>query len=355
MIIYHGTTDRRARRIGTDGFLPKKPSRRVWFAESRTYALRRAKTQARRTRDRAVVLTCNIDLKQIRERLGANRVFHKNRVVAISGRVPVTVLRSHPGVEGPTTPEELAAWVNRMLGVKPYKGVGRRHPGIERLSHWVANRLASQPRSKISPSQLLQLARQWLPEFFKEVEIDPKNLRVHRKVKTIEVEVDTAMAVADEREEEALDCLAASSPKRRIRGLKLLAKIKDPDLFDWCVMCLDDESMDVRLAALHTMLRCDEGDPEAIVPLAESEDKHIRAAAIAALAKHSGENAPHWFECGLKDSNPCVRVETSALLSKLDPTKHQSIFELALYDPNPQIRRRAEKLIAGKGYSKVRW
>ena len=38
MIVYHGTTARRARRICQEGFLPKKPSRRVWFAEGRTYA-----------------------------------------------------------------------------------------------------------------------------------------------------------------------------------------------------------------------------------------------------------------------------------------------------------------------------
>ena len=66
MIVYHGTTSRRAHRICREGFLPKKPSRRVWFAESRRYALGRAKTQARRTRDSAVVLACEIDVDQIR-------------------------------------------------------------------------------------------------------------------------------------------------------------------------------------------------------------------------------------------------------------------------------------------------
>jgi hypothetical protein len=355
MIVYHGTTDRRARRISTEGFFPKKPSRRVWFAESRGYALRRAKVQARRSRDRPVVLTCDVNLDHLRGRLGARRIFHRNHVITIGARVPVTVLRSHPSAEVPSSPEELAAWVNHVLDVKPYKGVGRRHQGIERLSRWVANRLASQPRTKIQPSELLQLARQWLPEFFEGVEVDPEHLRVHRGVKTIEVEVKPALVEVDAREEEALDGLVASNPKRRIRGLKLLAEIEDPDLFDWCVMLLDDDSTDVRIAALHTMLCCDEGDAEVLVPFAESGDKRIRAAAMAALVKHSGEDAPRWFEWGLKDPYTCVRLETAAFLSRLDPAEHRSIFELALYDPNPQIVHLAQKLTAGKGYGKGRW
>ena len=73
LIVYHGTTSRRAARICAQGFLPRKPSRRVWFAESRRYALRRAKTQAHRAHDRAAVLTCDIDLAQMRQRLGARR------------------------------------------------------------------------------------------------------------------------------------------------------------------------------------------------------------------------------------------------------------------------------------------
>lgn len=355
MTVYHGTTDRRAKRIATEGFVPKKPSRRVWFAEKRRYALGRAKTQARRAHDRPIVLTCNIDLLQLRERLGPHCVFHRNHVIAISGRVPATMLRSDPHSEVPASPEELVAWVNRLLGLKPYKGPGRHHPGIERLSRWVAHRLASKPRPKIHPSELVQVAQQWLPEFFEGVKVDPENLRVRRSVKKVKVQVETAPSKVDAREEEALDCLLASTPKRRIRGLKLLTDMEEPDLFDWCVMFLDDESTDVRVAALHTMLCCENGDAEVILPLAGSEDKLVRAAAIASLVRHSGKDAPHWFECGLKDPYPCVRLETVALLSQLDPAEHRTIFELALYDPNPQVARLAQKLTAGKGYGKARW
>ena len=36
MIVYHGTTMKRARRICKAGFLPRKPSKRVWFAKARS-------------------------------------------------------------------------------------------------------------------------------------------------------------------------------------------------------------------------------------------------------------------------------------------------------------------------------
>jgi len=349
MIVYHGTSSRRAQRICTAGFLPKKPSRRVWFAEARSYALGRARTQARRAHDRPVVLTCEMDLGQMRKRLGAKRVFHKNRVIAISGAVPVTVLRSHSGVGLPTTPEELAAWVNRMLRLKPYKGVGRRHPGIVRLSRWVANRFASMPRSTIKPTELLHLAQQWLPEFFRGVVLDPERLKVHHRVATVEVLVEPPPEKV--REDEALGLLDGAKPKHRIGGLRMLAELEDPDLFDWCMMFLDDESTNVRLAALHTMLRCEDGHPEAIVALAGSDDKRTRGAAIAALAKHGGDDAVNWFKRGLKDPSACVRLETAALLPLLDPTEHRAIFEFALYDPNPDVNRRARKLTTGKGYA----
>ncbi len=355
MIVYHGTSDRRARRICEDGFFPKKPSRRVWFATGRGYALRRAKVQARRRRDRPVVLTCEINLAQMRKHLGPKRVFYGNGVIAIDGDVPVTVLRSHPDLGQPSSPQQLATWVNQRLGLKPYKGVGQRHPGIQRLSRWVVNRLSSQPHSQIAPAELLAMACQWLPEFFEGFQIDAEHLRHYRKVGSIEVETQVAPPQPDPREQEALDCLFDASPKQRVRGLSLLSQTEVVDLFDWCVMLLDDESVSVRLAALQIMLRCQEGDPETILPLATAENKRIRGAAVAVLAKHSGQYAPYWFERGLKDPSPCVRVETAKLLAHLEPIEHRSIFELALYDPNPEVARLARKLTAGKGFAKPTW
>jgi len=349
MICYHGTTRRRAKRICQEGFLPRKPSRRVWFARTQAYALRRARQQARRAHDQAVVLTCDVNLSQLRDRLGKKRVLHRGGIIAISAPISTSVLRSHAElVDHPVSPEELAAWVNDILRLKPYKGASRRHPGIERLSRWVVNRVQSQPRSRLRPAQLLHMARQWLPEFFAGVEVDPATLHAHRRVMPIAPEPQVPEHEADPREDRALDLLAHPKPERRARGLALLAELGDPDLFEWCVMFLKDRSVNVRVAALQTMLFCDEGEPEEIAPLAKSENKRLRAAAIAALAKLSDE-APRWFARGLKDPKPCVRITTAALLERLDPERHRGVFELALHDPNPDVVRRARKLTRGKG------
>lgn len=120
-------------------------------------------------------------------------------------------------------------------------------------------------------------------------------------------------------------------------------------------MYLDDDSTEVRVTALRLMVECEEGDPEAIEPFADSDDKRIRAAAIAALAKHSGDEAPRWVDRGLRDPCACVRLEASALLPLLNPQEHRSVFETALYDGNPQVAQRARKLTEGEGYGKASW
>ena len=355
MILFHGTTARRARRICAEGFLPKKPSRRVWFAESRGYALGRAKTQARRSRDRPVVLTCDIDVNWFRTRYGRKRVLHRNRVVAIDGAVPVTALRSHPSAGVPTSPDEIARWVNGMLGLKPHKGVGRRHPGVVRLSEWVNKRLQTSARTSVRLRELLHMARRWLGELFEGFDIDPDSLSAYRHAGAIEVEVDEEAVQPDPRETQALECLDSAKAKQRVRGLELLARMRDPDLFEWCVMCVGDEAPTVRLAALRLMARCDDGSPEAIEPLAASENKSVRAAALGALAHLGGEAAVPWFGRGLKDPSPCVRVAVARQLEHLDPAEHRPLFELALYDPNPDVARTARKLAAHRGYAKLKW
>lgn len=355
MVVYHGTTYRRAERICQEGFKPRKPSRRVWFAEARSYALGRAKCQAKRAHDRPVVLTCDLNLGQVRSRVGPKKVFHRNGVIAISSPVPVSVLRSFPAaVDQPSTPQELAAWVNQILGVKSYKGVSPRDPGIDRLSRWVASRLSTTVGARINPTELLSLAQQWLPEYFRGVVVDRERLQAFRRVKTIDLEIRESDIGESKDETQALEFLEDPKPARRARGLSLLAKIEDPDLFEWCVMSLDDESTEVRIAALRAMRSCEDSDPEVIAPFARSEDKRVRGAAIAALARHSNESATYWFRRGLRDPEPCVRVETASVLPELDPAGNHSIFETALYDPNPDIRRRAEELTRGKGYSKAR-
>jgi len=354
MICYHGTTRRRAERICQNGFIPRKPSRRVWFAKGHGYALRRARQQATRSRGHAVVLSCDINLPEFRRTFGKNRVFYKNGIIAVSAPVPASVLRSYTGWgDQPSSPDDIAKWLNHILRLKPWKGVNRRHPGVERLSRWVVNRLRAEPRRRIRPAAMVEKAEQWLPEFFEGVEIDHDNLHAHYKLKAAEIRAPEPEPILDPLDEEALGLLGDVKPGRRVRGLEMLAELGDPDLFDWCAMFLNDRSVNVRIAALHATLKCEEGDAQVIAPLADAENKRVRGAAIAALTALSGDGAPRWFRRGLKDPDSCVRLETAAQLSRLDPTEHHRIFDLARYDPNPDVARRAEKLTTGKGFPRM--
>ena len=348
-------------RIRAEGFLPRKPSRKVWFARGKGYADGRAKTQARRAHDRAVTLKCDVDIKALREQLGDRKVFYRNGIIAIDATISPGVLRSSlSDVELPQTPGEITAWVNSVLKLKSHKGPARSHAGVARLSDWVTRRFAQRPTTQINPREMLGKARQWLPEFFEGVEIDPANLQVRHVVRTPIPAANVFISDLDEAdpaEERALDCLLSDKPERRAKGLKLLTEIENVDLFEWCAMYLDDDEPDVVVAALRAMLKADEADVEAILPLADSDDNRIRAAAAAALTRHSGDQAPLWFERGLKDPSTCVRMETCARLVDADAGDERlhTAFQLALYDPNPEIRRRAEGLVEGKGYSKAKW
>ena len=352
MKFYHGTTLQNAIRIAEMGFLPRKGA--VWFTTSKQYAQGRAKQKARRTGSSPFVLNCEIDVSELYNRLGKKLVMRGGGVLAIRGRVPPTVIRSHFTLELLNSPEQIAKWVNQRLGRKSYEGISPRHPGIERLSRWMENRTSSGTGSTIRPDELSQKLQQWLPDFFQGVEITPEDLRFDCFPEPAEIETTPPSEPVNSREENALDDLAAAKPKRRIRGLKRLARLGNEDLYDWCTLLLSDESLDVRIAALRTIAHCDDGDPETILPFAESQDKRIRAAAIAALAKHSTDDTPRWFERGLKDREACVRLEIAARLPTLDVTQHQGIFELALYDPNPEIKHLAEKLTTRKGYADAR-
>ena len=353
MNFYHGTTLRSAIRIAEMGFLPRKGA--VWFTTSKQYAQGRAKQKARRTGSSPFVLNCEINVSELYNRLGKSLIMRGGGVLAIRGRVPPTVIRSHFTLELLNSPEQIARWVNQRLGRKSYEGISPRHPGIDRLSRWMDNRTTSGTGSTIRPDELSQKLQQWLPDFFQGVEITPEDLRFDCFPEPAEIETVPPSESVDSREENALDDLGATKPQRRIRGLKRLARLENEDLYDWCTLpLLSDESLEVRIAALQTIAHCDEGDPEVILPFAQSQDKRVRGAAIAALAKHSVADAPRWFERGLKDREACVRLETAAVLSTLDATEHRRIFELALYDPNPEVKRLAQKVTSKKGYADAR-
>ena len=352
MKFYHGTTLRSAIRIAEIGFRPRKGA--VWFTTSKQYAQGRAKQKARRAGSSPFVLACDIDFQELYNRLGKKQVMRSGGVIAIRGRVPPTVIRSHFTLELLNSPEQIARWVNHKLRRKSYEGISPRHPGIDRLTRWMENRTTSGTGSTIRPDELSQKLQQWLPDFFQGVEITPEDLRFDCFPEPAEIETTPPSEPVDSREENAIDDLAAAKPQRRVRGLKQLARLGKDDLYDWCTLSLSDESLDVRIAALQTIAHCDDGDPVVILPFAESQNKRIRAAAIAALAKHSVEDAPRWFERGLKDREVCVRLETAAVLPTLDVAQHREIFELALYDPNPEVKRLAQNLTAKKGYADAR-
>jgi len=352
MLVYHGTTLGRARRIREEGFQPRKPSKMVWFTRSVAYARGRARTQARRAHDRAVVLSCDIDLSRLKAAFGPKRVITAGGNFAIDSPVNVEVLLSQPSVPGePGSPEELAAWVNEQLGLKHYKGVKPRAPGLIRLAKWVVNRTTERKGKYPRARELFEMARRYLPEWFKGCEFDAERARVHRVVNVgrVSVPADAPAPSHSPAEEEALACLDAKRPQRRIRGLEILHRIGDEDLFDWCLMFLDDESARVKAAAARIMLAAKSIDPEVLVPLVDSRDKIVRAAAVALLAKHEGAADPEWFELGLRDPEAHVRTATAEQMGVLDPARHRSLFELALYDPNPKVASRAEKLAAGSG------
>ena len=156
MIVYHGTTHKRAANIRMMGFRPRKPSKRNWFTKDRGYATRRAKQKASRGNDTPVVLTCDLDMTELRRRLGSRAVMAHNHLVVVHGTVTPDVIVS-PNDQGYLphvySCEHLASWINDILGVKRHKGVSPKHTGVGRMSLWIQNRLRQNPKAKFSPSE----------------------------------------------------------------------------------------------------------------------------------------------------------------------------------------------------------
>ena len=244
------------------------------------------------------------------------------------------------------TPNELADWVNRSLGLQQSKGVNPSHPALIRLWRWQQNRITCQPERRSDSKEFLKKAEQWLPEFFQDTNVELVKLDSSHLRPKVKPEIPVHETPKVDPCEKTLGCLESSNPKHRAHGLKRLAEIGVADLFDWCLMFLEDESREVRIAALQGIIHCDEIDRAPLAPLAESTDVSIRAAALAVLARHGGGGAARWFELGLKDPSACVRLETVALMGRLDRDTHRSLFELALHDPNPSVVRFARKAIA---------
>ena len=90
------------------------------------------------------MLAVDVDLKTLRQRYGSKQVRESGGVISINGDIPASSLRSHYGLGIPESAEEIARWINAVLGVKAHKGVSARHEGVLRLARWIDNRLATQ-------------------------------------------------------------------------------------------------------------------------------------------------------------------------------------------------------------------
>jgi len=300
---------------------------------------------------------CDLDLGQFRTRYGSSRVISQTHVVVIRGRVPANVILDQSGdiyLPYVYTAEYLAKWINGILRVKHYKGVSKRQEGILRLEAWIKSRIAENPRAKFKPSELLVLARQWVPELA-DYKIDPKTLNAQRIVPVSESTEDWDEEEDDEPgidETFILDALMSRRPERRVKGLEMLAASEEPELFEWCAMFLDDESTQVRVAAILTARQSEDPEAEMLSEWVDDSDKRVRAAAIGFMTRH-GEDRDEWFRMGLTDPETHVRVETARFLDELDPGVHRKLFELALYDPNPKVAEVARKRTSGKGYAEA--
>ena len=367
MILYHGTTRSSAVKIRIHGFTPRRPSRRVWFARHRGYAWRRAQTKARRAQDHPVVLKCDIHLETLRAHLGSKRVINQNAVVAIGGPVPASVLCEKISTNTPpqdvlNSAAALTSWLNEILNLRPHKGIGQRHPGIRRLLLWMNNRLSANPRGTIGRRELLSNASQWLPEFFAGVEVDFEHLRTlpmrgMQVSSTAPIENTIDEIESEDDEEEILDCLLSEKPRRRVRGLQLLAAQGGPDLFDWSMMFLGEADLSVQVAALEAMRASPDVNPALITDLADDDDRRVRAAALEVLAACEDETSDtrKWLWARMTDPDAHVRMTMVKHLSHLDPADNHDVFEAALHDPNPEIARFASRLTSGKGFRKAAW
>ena len=358
MIVYHGTTQERARRIAREGLRPRVPSKRVWFAQHRAYARQRAQSQARRTQDRPVVLTCHIDLDGLRRKHGRGNVIVRGNVISIRGHVPPEAIRSHSTASHiPETPRELARWINGVLDVKDHLGVSPRDAGIGRLAEWIGSRLERNPREHISGREILARAREWMPDCFAGFEVDLRNVRTWRRTQRVpwDGQSDEADEAEDERVGEALDCLDAPKAQRRMRGLRLLSDMEHPDLFEWCAMMLEDPQIEVRIAACKAMRQCPEIEVEVVEHHGHSEDKRLRAAAVEVMAMRGGERAVDWFWRGLTDPENHVRLSVAKHLERISPREHRDLFEAVLHDPHPHIAEVARRLTRGSGFGLPDW
>ena len=348
MEFYHGTTLSNARGIIENGFRPRGGA--VWFTTEWNYAKNRAEQKARRKQGRPIVLKTELEIDELRASLGNGKIQVRGGVVAINERLRVQLLQSN-SYELLACPIALAKWMNHQLGLYTHNGVSRNHWGVERLVHWMNNRMKSGTGNHIDRQEFFEKGRQWLPAFFDKIPFNSERFPIqHLQNDTIAVRVrietqerSLQPSKTDTPSDKAIADIFHEKPKRRMRGLQVLEKVRTEELFDWCVLHLEDESVEVVCNALRIMCRCDDGYIAPILPYAESKNKRIRAGALAVLSKHDLDDTERWFERGLKDPATCVRMEVARLLPTLDRIAYQELFDIARHDPNPVVKRLAKK------------
>ena len=349
MEFYHGTTLNSARGIIKNGFRPRGGA--VWFTNHWNYAKNRAEHKARRKHGRPVVFQTQLKIDELRTHLGPGKLQVRGGIIAINEHLSVQLLQAN-FFELLACPVALAEWINHQLGLYSHNGVGRNHWGIVRLAHWMNNRMGSGTGKRIDRQEFFTRGKQWLPAFFDKIPFSPEELPIqHVQNDTIVIrtlppdpqEKSLQPVEVDEHYSKAIADISDHNPKRRVRGLQFLEKIGTEGLFDWCVLHLEDESVDVVCNALRIMIACDAGYVAPILPHAESKNKRIRAGALAVLAKHDSDNPERWFDRGLKDPAVCVRMEVARLLPMLDRIAHRDLFDIARHDPNSTIKRSAKK------------
>ena len=349
MEFYHGTTLSSARGIIENGFRPRGGA--IWFTNNWSYAKNRAEQKARRKNRRPIVITTDLAVEKLRTDLGPGKVQIRGGIIAVNEHLSVQLLQSNL-FELLACPVALAQWINHQLGLYSHNGVSQNHWGVVRLAHWMNNRMQSGTGNRIDRQEFFIKGKQWLPAFFDRISFSPEVLPIqHLQNDSIGVNVvypdiqekPVQPVKVDTHYTKAITDISDQNPKHRIRGLQSLEKIGTADLFDWCVLHLEDESVDVICNALRTMQRCDDGYISPLLGYAESKNKRIRASALAALAKHAPDDAERWFERGLKDPEACVRMEVARLLPMLDRIEHRMLFDIARHDPNPAVKRSAKK------------
>jgi hypothetical protein len=326
--------------------------------------------------ERPIILTCNIDVSAMMHHAGNGNVFHSRGILSVRGHVsanilcddPTDVQRAAKFLELPDQPAALARWINRLLELPPHRGVRRRDPGVLRLAKWIQEQIARNPSRQISEFEVAEVASHWLPEFFRGVAVDPARMRSLRfrgsatgdlttLIPSARDDVSTTLHENSAVESEALLCLASDKPRRRIRGLRLLSSIASPgDLVDWCLMLLDDEDVEVAVAALQNLAcHCEQVDRSLVEELTSDQDRRLRAAALEVLAVHDPQETGRWLWQGLSDPEAHVRMRLVRHLDRLDPALHPDVFHTALTDPNPEIARLARRRSEGRGIHMPAW